>query len=602
MRKPIPWIALLWVCALLALAGCATTNPDAVPPAAPAAAGDATPAAEGETAEGEATTVAEEPAAAAASGEEKTIILGLYQEPELLNYFLRTQTAASVVAHFLAEGLIDVDAEGNYIPELAEEVPTVENGLVSEDGLTVTYRLKEGLLWSDGTPVTCDDAIFTWEVATSPDSGAITTTGFNQMESVTCGEDDRTIVVQYATYYAPFLTMFYELLPRHATGEPAAMVDWEYNWDLIGTGPFKLEEWVRGDRLVLVKNENYRDYPESPKVDRVIVRIIESREVGKALITSGEIDVLWDLTEADVPEFEANPDITVHSRPGPGSERLVINLADPTIDATDDPINNPHPLLGDLRVRQAIQAGIDKQLLVDELLFGATIVATSELTLGWAKCEIAPSTYDPAAAMALLDEAGFTDEDGDGIRECHGCQHAEEGAPMRLKFQTTSGNQLREETEQLIVEMMREIGVDMYIENVPSAELFGSWDAGAFRKHGDFDVLMYTTSELVDPHEQMFGYFHSSQIPVAANNGAGFNYSRWINAEADAAIDEAGTNPDEATRAANYQTVCEQVDAELPHIYLYDRAEVHLSRANITGIVLNPWLGPTWNAEEWDKE
>jgi peptide/nickel transport system substrate-binding protein len=591
MQKSSTWVALLLVCALLILAGCATTNPDAAPAAAPPAEGAATPAA------------AEEAAAPAAStGEGKTIILGLNQEPELLNYFLRTQTAASVVAHFLAEGLIDVDEEGNYIPELAEEVPTVENGLVSEDGLTVTYHLKEGLLWSDGTPVTCDDAVFTWEVATAPDSGAITTTGYNQMESVACGEDDRTIIVQYASYYAPFMTMFYELLPRHATGEPAAMVDWEYNWNPLGTGPFVLEEWIRGDRLVLVKNENYRDYPDAPKVDRVIVRIIESREVGKALITSGEIDVLWDLTEADVPEFEANPEITVNARPGPGSERLVLNLADPTLDATPDPVNNPHPILGDLRVRQAIQAGIDKQLLVDELLFGATIVATSELTLGWAQCDIAASTYDPEAAMALLDEAGFTDEDGDGVRECNGCQFAEEGTPIRLKLQTTSGNQLREETQQLIVEMMGEIGIDMYIENVPSAELFGSWDSGAFRKHGNFDVLMYTTSELVDPHEQMFGYFDSSQIPVAENTGAGFNYSRWINATADAAIAEAGVNPDEATRAANYQTVCEQVDAELPHIYLYDRAEVHLSRANITGFVINPWLGPTWNAEEWDKE
>jgi peptide/nickel transport system substrate-binding protein len=590
MRKSTVWVALLLVCAILALAGCAGTNPDAVP-AAPPAEGAATPAASQEAAAG--TTEA---------GAEKTIIFGLYQEPELLNYFLRTQTAADVVAHFYEEGLIDVDADGNYIPEMAAEVPTIENGLVSEDGKTVTYHLREGLLWADGVPVTCDDVVFTWEVANNPDSGAITTTGFDQMESVTCGEDDMTVVVQYSSFYAPFLTRFYAVLPRHATGDASAMLDWEYNWDPMGSGPFVLQEWIRGDRMVFVKNENYRDYPEFPKVDRIIVRIIESREVGKALITSGEIDVLWDLTEADVPEFEANPDVTVNARPGPGSERLLVNLADPTLDATDDPVANPHPLLGDLRVRQAIQAGIDKQLLVDELLFGATIVATSELSMGWAKCDIAPSAYDPDAAMALLEEAGFTDEDGDGVRECNGCEFAEAGTPLRLKLQTTSGNQLREEAQQLIVEMMDVIGIDMYIENVPSAELFGSWDSGAFRKHGNFDILMYTTSEGIDPHEQMFGYFDSSNIPTAANNGAGFNYSRWINADADAALAEAGSTPDEAVRAADYQQVCELIDAELPHIYLYDRAEVHLSRANITGFVINPWLGPTWNAEEWDKQ
>src|SRR5690606_20303501 len=178
------------------------------------------------------------------------------------------------------------------------------------------------------------------------------------------------------------------------------------------------------------------------------------------------------------------------ARPSPSAERLVVNLADPSIDGTDDPLNNPHPILGDVRVRQAIQAAIDKQFIVDELLYGATTVSATELSLGWAKCDVEPSVYDPEMAMQLLEEAGFTDEDGDGIRECHGCQYAEEGTPMRLKFQTTSGNQLREETQQIIVEMMREVGIEFYIENVPSAELFGSWDAGAFRKHGNFDVLM----------------------------------------------------------------------------------------------------------------
>ena len=228
----------------------------------------------------------------------------------------------------------------------------------------------------------------------------------------------------------------------------------------------------------------------------------------------GEIDALWDLTEADVPEFEDNPDITIVGAPSPGTERLVFNLADPSLDATDDPFNHPHPILGDVRVRQAIQYGIDKQFLVDELLFGATTVGVSELSLGWAQCDIPVSEYDLDAAMALLDEAGFTDEDGDGVRECHGRLYAEEGTPIRLKYQTTSGNQLREESQQLIVEMMREIGVEFFIENVPSPELFGSWDTGAFRRHGKFDIMMYTTSDNIDPHDQMFGYFHSSSMPT----------------------------------------------------------------------------------------
>jgi len=584
--------SLLFVLFLLtALVVGACTAP-AASPAAPAAEAPAAavPAAEA--------PAAEAPAAAAPAAE-KVIIYGLSQEPELLNPLIRTQTAADDVGDFMMEGLLGVNPAGEFIPVLAKEVPTTDNGQVTPDGMQVTYHLKEGVLWSDGEPFTCDDVLFTWEAAVSPESGAVNTTGYNKVASVEC-PDDLTAVVTYAEYYAPYLDLFRTVMPRHATGELAAMQEWAYNRTPVGTGPFVLQQWVTGDQMVLVKNPNYRDYPEKPYLDKVVIRMIASPEAGKALLSSGEIDFLWNLLEADVPEFEANPNVMVNAVPGAGTERLVLNLADPTLDATDDPLNNPHPILGDLRVRQAIQYGLDKQFIVDELLYGATTVGVSELSLGWAKCDIAPSEYNPEKAMALLDEAGFTDQDGDGVRECHGCLYAEEGTPMRLKYQTTSGNQLREESQQLVLEMMADIGIQFYIENVPSAELFGSWANNAFRKHGQFDVIMYTTSDSVDPQSQIDGYFHSSKIPVEANAGNGFNYSRWINATADAAIEEAGSNPDAAARMAAYQVVCEQVDAELPHIYLYDRAEIHMTRARLTGYQVNPWASQSWNAAEWD--
>ena len=576
------WIASLAVVAVLALAACSGA------PAAPQAAAPA-----------EEEAAAEAPAAAAG---EKVIIYGLYQEPEILNPFVRTQTVATEAAGYYEEGLAAADPDGNFYARLATEVPTLENGGVSEDGLTVTWHLRDDVKWSDGEPFTCADVQFTWEAVMHPESGAVNASSYAAIASVTC-EDDFTAVVQYSQFYAPFLTNFVSVIPKHATGDPAKMQEWEFNWAPIGTGPFKLQEWVAGDRMVYVKNENYRDYPEKPHLDRVILRIVESREVGKALITSGEIQGLWDLTEADIPDFENNPDIVIHAQPSSGTERLLLNLADPTIDATDDPQNHPHPLLGDLRVRQAIQYGIDKQFLIDELLYGKTTVGVSELSLGWAKCDIAESAYDPNAAIALLEEAGFTDEDGDGVRECHGCLYAEEGAPLRMKYQTTSGNQLREESQQLVIEMLRDVGIELYIENVPSAELFGSWASGAFRKHGHFDILMYTTNDTIDPQDQMFGYFHSSSIPTEANGGAGFNYARWINEATDAALVAAAATPDEALRKASYQIACEQIDAELPHIYLYDRADIDLTRSNFKNYRINSWEAQrSWNTYDWDIE
>ena len=578
---------VLLLVAALALAACPASQPAAPSSSAPAQ--EAAPVAEAAPAEA---------APAAASGD-KQIIFALYQEPEILNPYIATQTAAGEVGTFIVEGLLGVDPDGNRYPVLAQEVPTVANGLVSADGRTVKYNLKEGVLWSDGEPFTCDDVLFTYEAVIDPASGAVSTTGYDKIESVTC-DSDYAVTIQFSEFYAPYLALFGDILPRHATGETADMQNWEYNWNPVGTGPFMQKEWVNGDSITLVANPNYRDYPEKPVVQQIIVRIIPSREVGKALITSGEIDILWDLTEADVPEFEANPSVVVNKKSSPGTERLVINLADPALDATDDPIGNPHPILGDVLVRKAIDAGIDKQFLVDELLFGATTVGVSELSIGWAKCDIPTSEYSPETAMALLEEAGWTDGDGDGVRECNGCKYAEAGTPLRLKLQTTTGNQLREEAEQLIIEMMREIGLEFYIENVPSSELFGSWSSGAFRKHGQYDVLMYTTSDGLDPQSQMFGYFHSSQMPLEANGGTGFNYSRWVNAAADAAIEAAGATPDEAERKAQYQIACEQIAEELPHVYLYDRSDVHLSRSNVVNFEVNPWGNQTWNAEEWD--
>jgi peptide/nickel transport system substrate-binding protein len=550
------------------------------------------------------------------------IVYALYQEPQILNPFVFTQTAAGEAAQPVVEGLVAVDPDGNFFPELAEEVPTIANGLVSEDGLQVTYNLKQDVLWSDGKPFTCNDVLFTFRAVVHPLSGAVSTTGYDQITlpadiaqmiedpeaevetdpadggGVVC-VDDHTVQINFEEFYAPYLTLFDYVMPAHATGDPAEMQKWVYNWHPIGTGPYRIQEWVSGDHITYVANENYRDYPNKPNVEKLIVRIIPSREVGKALIRTGEIDVLWDLSEADVPEFESEADINVNIRPGPGTERLVLNLADPELDATDDPVNNPHWALGDLRVRQAIELAIDKQFINEQLLYGLAKVGTNELNNGWAVVELPDSSYDPDQAIALLEEAGWTDEDGDGVRECNGCPYAEAGRPLTLKIQTTTGNKLREETEQVLLEMLGEVGIELFIENVPSSVLFGSWASGAFRKHGQYDLLMYTTSDNVDPQSQVAGYFHKDSIPTEANGGSGFNYSRWVNEEFSELVDQAGSTPDLEKRKEFYRQAMEILSAELPHIYLYDRNDIHLSRSRVQGFEVNPWSNQTWNAADW---
>lgn len=526
------------------------------------------------------------------------ITFALYQEPETLNPYIATQTASGEVSTFVVEGLLGVNENGEFYPQLAREVPTPQNGGVSSDGKTITYNLRDGLKWSDGQTVTCEDVRFTWQAIMHPKSGTVSTTGYRDIDTVDCPTPTR-VVVQYKQFYAPYLTRFSSIMPKHATGDPGEMTRWPYNRKLVGTGPFTMLEWISGDHITLIPNRYYRESGK-PYLSGVIIRITPSREVGKQLVRTGEVDVLWDIIEADVPELKGAAGVVISSKPGPYAERLVLNLADPALDGPPADVveKNPHPILGDPRVREALELGINKQEIAEKLLFGLVPVGTNELHIGWARCMTKPTEYDPARARQLLEQAGWK-VGPDGIRVAQGARVAKDGTRLRLKLQTTTGNKLREQAEQLLIDYMKQIGVEYYIENVPSPVLFGSWSSGAFRKHGHFDVLMYSTAPDVDPQSQMEGYFASWSMPTAANNGAGFNYARWVNKTADEAIKLAGSSPDSNVRKKAYCTAVNEIVKDRPHIYLYARSQVAAYRERLQGWVFNVWDNLGWNAENW---
>jgi peptide/nickel transport system substrate-binding protein len=258
-----------------------------------------------------------------------------------------------------------------------------------------------------------------------------------------------------------------------------------------------------------------------------------------------------------------------------------------------------HWALGDVKVRQAIQLGIDKQLIVDKLLYGLAPVGTADLNMGWAEVDIPPSEYDPEKAKTLLEEAGWIDQDGDGVRECHGCLYAEEGKELKLKYQTTSGNALREQVQQVIQEMMKEIGVEVFIENVPSSELFASYASGAFRRHGQFDIIEFSTGYPIDPQRFLEDLFATSGIPSEENGGGGYNFYRWVSDDVDALLAEAGSSPDLEKRKELYQQLSEMVTEEVPLIYLYDRMRVNGLSEDFIGFDNNMWTTVSWNSDEW---
>jgi peptide/nickel transport system substrate-binding protein len=516
------------------------------------------------------------------------VVIGSPQEPATLNPLLAGSSIEDAISALSIEGLVEVDADGKYAPVLAEELPTV-----SEDGLTVTYKLRQDVKFSNGDPFTCADVEFTYNALLS-DLSQASTSGYSNIDALEC-PDAHTVVVTFAEVYAPYLRLFSFILPQ-AAGDPAKLDTWEFNRAPIGTGPWLLTEWKAGDSIIYAKNPNYREAGK-PYLDQLIVKILPSREVGMQLLGTGEIDALWDLIEADFAQLQQLGDQVTYAAAATGeNELLVLNFGDPKVDAPADVIANPHPILSDLRVRQAIQLGIDKQAIVEALLYSNVRVGTSVLPIGEFACPQQPSEYSPAKAQALLDEAGWK-VGADGIRE-------KDGQRLSLKFQTTSGNKLREDTQQVIVEMMKQIGIEMMIENVPSDVLFAGWDANGLRKRGNFDVIMYTTGPGIDPDSHLFGNYHSARIPVADNEGAGSNFSRYSNAEVDGWIDEAAGVADPAARREAYCKVAAQINQDLPRLFLYERLLITGYRTQLQNFRVSP--GPndftTGSANWWIKK
>lgn len=513
------------------------------------------------------------------------VVIGTPQEPGVLNPLLASSSIEDAISSFTIEGLVQVDNQGNYVPVLAEALPEV-----SEDGLLLTYKLKPDIKFSNGDPFTCADVQFTVEAILSDLSGA-STSGYNRIDAVEC-PDDLTVEVYFSEVYAPYLRLFSYIIPRGA-GDLAALDAWDFNRNPIGTGPWIVKEWVAGDYIEFMPNPNYREAGK-PYLDSMIVKILPSREVGMQLLGTGEIKALWDITEADFPALEsmAAQGVSYAGAQTGENELLLLNFADPTVDAPADAAANPHPILNDVRVRAAIQLAIDKQEIVDTLLYGNVNVGTTVIPNGTFACPQPPSEFNVEKANALLDEAGWT-PGADGIRE-------KDGVKMELKITTTSGNLLREQTEQVLVEMLKAIGVSLVIENVPSDVLFAGWDSNGMRKHGQFDILLYTTGPFLDPDSHLYQNYHSNNIPTAENEGAGSNYSRYVNADVDAWIDEAASITDVEQRRALYCQVAAQINQDLPRVFLYERLLLSGYRTELQNFKVSP--GPsdfTWGAADW---
>jgi peptide/nickel transport system substrate-binding protein len=527
-----------------------------------------------------------------------TVTLIIPEEPTTLNYFQAEAAIVRQVAEATSmTGLVTIDQNGDFVPMLAEALPTLDNGGLSADYSTVTWKLKPDLKWSDGEPLTSDDIKFTWEVLSNPDSGALTGTGgFDQIASVET-PDDLTAVITYSTPYPAYIDQFaYGLLPRHATGEPADMANWAWNRQPVGAGPFVVSNWASGQSIALERNPYYFEEGK-PYLDQLVYAIVPEPAAQTAMMLQGEAQVhLW--PSEDEAEYNALLEGKAHQELVPGIWNMAIdfNLSAP-FDGDPGP-TPPHPILGDLRVRQAIASAIDYDTLVSDVLLNTVSHSTNPFAYGWYYCDLPrPFPYDPETAKTLLEEAGWV-EGSDGIRVAQGAEYAPDGTRLSLELQGYTNFEPLQRTEEFIVENLKAVGIEARIQNYDFSIIFGSYEDQSPRKIGDYDMLIFDRGFTVEPQDYVSNAYLSTNIP-SAELPTGGNYFRWVNPTVDAALEEAGTNFDLGVRKAAYCTVGEQVSADLPQVYLYLFQDGYGFADNLTGVAISTWGSMAWGAQNW---
>ncbi|TMC76051.1 MAG: peptide ABC transporter substrate-binding protein [Chloroflexi bacterium] len=531
------------------------------------------------------------PASADAPVRGGTLIFAMWQEPTTLAPPYLNQTIAGLVSQVAVEGLTRTDTDGKYQPVLAKAVPDVNNGgvKVSADGkkMDVTYELLSGVTWSDGHAFTSADVKFTWENRMK-DPKVVNRAGYDQIEAIDT-PNDTTVVMHFRSVYAPYPVLFQFLLAKHVAEKEADLSKSDYNQRPLGTGPFKFTEFVAGDHITAERNPNYR-VKDKPYLDKIIFKSVPASEVAIAQLKAGEVQAMWNILESQTPDLEKESAIKLAITPSPSVERVELNTAQ-NKDMTDP--TSVHPVLGDIAMRKALVWATPKQQLVDKLLFGKAKPGSSGYSQGWAKYTGPPQDgYDPKKANDELDKAGWV-KGADGIR-------SKGGVRASLTIVTTTGNKTREQVEQVLSDEYQQIGVELKIQNQPSSVfLSGSWSAGDPRKRGTFDLDMYATSPDIDPHNHIFTRSHSSQIPSAANNGVGNNYTRLRSPDVDKAIEEGGATLDLEKRKVAYNKAVKAINDSYAIIWLYERASIDAFRSNVGGWQGNVWDNITWNAGDW---
>lgn len=581
----------------------------------------------------------------------KDMIICMAQEPETLYFYGGSMLAMSAVLHAIYENDIstlsyDYQAQGiEKLPSIADgdavvntvevnagdtvldaagNVVTLEEGVsvatadgetVAFDGnavtmeqLTADFTMKPRV-WSDGTPLTADDSVFSFELASDPDTPSAKFVVERTASYEQTGELSTRWTGVPGFLDSTYFVNFYAPLPRHILGgfTAAELLEAEESSRLpVGDGPFKIEEWVAGDSIRLTKNENYYRAEEGlPYLDSLTYRFIPDTNQLIAQLLSGQCDIgTQDGLAADQAPFlieaETNGLLVPYFQTGTVYEHIDFNINPVAEYAQTRP-----DWFEDVRVRQAFTMCTDRQSMVDNILFGRSEVIHTYIPSVhplYPEDGLTEYAYDPEEANALLDEVGYVDSDGDGIRE-----DPATGAPFHVTLGTTAGNEMRQQLTQIFQENLAQCGVeielyypsaDEWFADGPEGVLFGrQYDLGEFAWLTGVQPAcdLYLGTLIPGPEgEPIAGHYdaNATYLGWGGQNNAGF-----INEEYDAVCNTAlGSLPGTPEYEEAHKEAQRIFSREVPIIPLFLRLKVAAARPE----VVNFGVDPTQNSELWN--
>jgi len=530
-----------------------------------------------------------------------TLHLLFWQAPTVLNVHQassgngKDQQAARIATEPLA--VTSANALTPDVPVLVKEIPSTQNGELAADGTGVTWKLKDGVKWSDGTPFSSADVKATYDYVSNPASASADITSYSNIATIET-PDATTVKITFkqptALWWLPFTNYTGVVLQKAQLTTCTSPQNCPANANPIGTGPYKVKSFTPGDNVQFVMNENYRD-ANAPYYDAIDYKGGGDAGTAAKAIIAGDADYAWNLQVApDILKQVTSAGKQLNITTGNGVERMSVNFTDPNKDVNGEKssLQVPHPFQSDPKVREAYSWLIDRDSIAKNL-YGEAAVPTCNVLPSVPPQTVSKNTvcgFDTAKANQLLDDAGWK-KGSDGIR-------AKNGVRMHVVI-TTTINSVREKEEQVMKLAFQQVGIEMEIKNVDAGVFFGKADNPDAFTRFERDLQIFSGSPGYPDSQAYFDSWTTAQIAQKANGWGGANVERFSDPQFDALVAQLKKELNQDKRNALLIQCNDYIVSHDVNIPIVDRAAVSGRRADLINTNPSPWDATTWNIAYW---